>query len=165
LLRYAEISPPELEDPAHWFNQRQVDRFQTILVKKTANKTVSRLVGRYAVKSDTLGIFKKIVISLIEPAPIYLLLGKFHSLLSRAVIIETKRIRDTAVEILVKPCPGVEEKAYQGQNRIGIFEGIGKHFSSQYAQIEHLQCIHRGGTRFVGIKSYGKNRFPCCGRA
>jgi PAS domain S-box-containing protein len=143
ILRFAGISPPELEDPAHWFSQRQVDRFQAILVRKTANKAVSRHVGRYAVKSDTLGIFKKIVISLIDPASIYLLLGKFYSLLSRAVVVETKRVGDTAVEIVVEPNPGVEEKAYQCQNRIGIFEGIGKHFFNQYAQIEHPLCIHR----------------------
>ena len=144
VLHYAEITPPELEDPAHWFSQRQVDRFQAILARKTANKAVSRHVGRYVANSDTLGIFKKIVISRINPASIYMLLGKFHSLLSRAVIVDTKRLGDRAVEILVKPSPGVEEKAYQCQNRIGIFEGIGKHFSSQYAKVEHPQCVHRG---------------------
>jgi PAS domain S-box-containing protein len=144
ILQYAGMTKPELEDPAHWFSQDQVDRFNFILTQKTGNESISREVGRFATTSEVLGIFKKIAISLVNPTSIYMLLGKFYSLLSRAVVVETKRVADTKVEVMVTPSPGVREKAYQCQNRIGTFEGIGKHFSDQYAQVDHPQCIHRG---------------------
>lgn len=157
LLRYAEITRPELEDPAHWFSQRQVDRFHAILTEKTAQKNISQEVGRYAVASEALGIFKQIIVSLINPVSIYMLIGKFYLLLSRAVIAETKRLGDTKVEILVKPNPAVKEKDYQCQNRIGIFEGIGKHFSNQYSQIDHPQCLHRGDPACLYIVAWEKS--------
>ena len=48
ILKYAEMTKYEVEDQGHWFNQRQVDRFHQILVKKTWNQNVAREAGRYA---------------------------------------------------------------------------------------------------------------------
>jgi PAS domain S-box-containing protein len=144
VLNYAEVTRPELEDSAHWFSQYQVDRFHTKIAEKTASKNISHAVGRYAVSSEVLGIFKKIAISLVNPASVYMLIGKLYSLISRAVVVETKRVGDTRVEIAVSLNPGVNEKAYQCQNRIGSFEAIGRHFSNQYSKVDHPQCIHRG---------------------
>ena len=39
ILKEADITNYEIEDPAHWFTQEQVDRFHDILVSKTGNPT------------------------------------------------------------------------------------------------------------------------------
>jgi two-component system C4-dicarboxylate transport sensor histidine kinase DctB len=42
LLYFAGMSREEVEDPAHWFTQSQIDRFHEALAEKTRNPNVSR---------------------------------------------------------------------------------------------------------------------------
>ena len=42
LLDYAKMAKLEVEDPAHWFNQHQVDLFHEIMNSKTNNLNISR---------------------------------------------------------------------------------------------------------------------------
>jgi len=144
ILAYAGMTRLEIEDPAHWFSQRQVDRFHAILSRKIKNGSIARAVGRYAISSEALGAIKKIALSLINPASIYMLMGKLYPLATRSVRIETRRLAVNRVEIAAMPYPGVHEKPFQCENRTGSFEAVGKHFSTQYAKVEHPLCIHRG---------------------
>ena len=131
LLEDAGMTRLELEDPAHWFNQKQIDQFHALINEKTKNEKISRDVGRYAISSDNLGLIKQIAVSFMNPISVYSLIGKLYPLVSRAVKIETRRIGDTEVEISAVPYLGVKEKPYQCLNRTGSFEGIGKHFSDR----------------------------------
>jgi PAS domain S-box-containing protein len=157
VLEYAGMTRLELEDPAHWFNQNQVNRFHTILNQKTQNEMISRDVGRYAISSDALGVIKKIAISLINPASIYMFMGKIYPLISRAANVETRRIGATKIEISVVLKPGVKEGLFQCKNRVGSFEGVGKHFSNQFSKVEHPQCIHRGDSECLYIVTWEKS--------
>ena len=147
VFEYAGMTRLELEDPAHWFSQNQIDRFHAIVFDKTGNDKISRDAGRYAISSDALGIMKKIAVSLINPASVYMLMGRLYPLVSRAAEVETARTGASEVEISVVLNSGVRETISQCQNRIGTFEGIGKHFSPQYSKVDHPECIHRGGTK------------------
>ncbi len=158
VLRYAEMTRPELEDSAHWFSQHQVNRFHAIIAEKTTNKNIAREVGRYAVSSEAMGIFKNVALSLVNPAAAYMLLGKLYLLVSRAVIIETRRIGDTQVEIIISFKSGVQEKAFQCNNRLGTMEAIGKHFSNQFSKVDHSQCIHKGDSKCVYRVKWKKSR-------
>ena len=157
VLEYAGMTRLELEDPAHWFNQNQVNRFHTILNQKTQNEMISRDVGRYAISSDALGVIKKIAISLINPASIYMFMGKIYPLISRAANVETRRIGATKIEISVVLKPGIKEGLFQCKNRVGSFEGVGKNFSNQYSKVEHPQCIHRGDSKCLYIVTWEKS--------
>ena len=110
LLNYAGISTYEVEDPGHWLNQSQVDRFHQILVQKTADPTISRKVGRYAGSSQAAGILRQYALGLMTPAAVYRMLERFTSNLSRATEFKTKRISSNKVEIEVTTKPLVEEK-------------------------------------------------------
>jgi len=126
IINYAGMTKPELEDQAHWFSQNQVDRFQKILVEKTGNPNIAREAGRYLMSYEGLGPGKKYALGLMNLATVYLLMKKFYSLMSRATDIETKKIGPNKVEIISTPKPGVNEKPYQCENRIGIFESLAK---------------------------------------
>ncbi|MCX5818963.1 MAG: PAS domain S-box protein [Deltaproteobacteria bacterium] len=41
--------------------------------------------------------------------------------------------------------PNVVEKPYQCLNRLGMFEAVAKLFTSEFAEIEHPVCLHKGG--------------------
>jgi PAS domain S-box-containing protein len=144
LLDYAGISKWEVEDPAHWFDQDHVDRFHDILVKETGNAAISREVGRYASSSQSIGAVKRYALGFINPSNIYALAGKFMLLLTRGASIRTRRLGSAKVEIVARPNPGVIEKAYQCENRIGNFESVAMQFANQYAKVEHPECFHRG---------------------
>ena len=156
LLAYAGMTKLQVEDPAHWFTQEQVDRFHDVLVKETRNEAISRDVGRYAASSDGMGLVKRYALGFINPANIYVLTGKLMPLLTRGAAIQTQRLGATKVEIIATPYPGVNEKSYQCENRLGSFESIGLHFSKQYAKVEHPECFHHGATRCRYIISWDK---------
>ncbi len=144
LLTYAEMSKLEVDDPAHWFSQDQVDRFHDILVKETGNENISREAGRYATSSEGIGLVKRYALGFVNPANIYALTGKLMPLLTHGAAIQSRRMGAAKVEITATPYPDVHEKPYQCENRIGSFESVGMQFSNQYARVEHPECFHRG---------------------
>jgi PAS domain S-box-containing protein len=144
ILEYAGMTNYEVEDPAHWFNQDQADHFYEVLIEKTGNANISRDAGRYATSSSGLGPAKQYTLGLISPTALYLLMGKMYTVLSRGAEIKTRKIGTDKIEIICTPKPGVNEKLYQCENRIGIFESLAKLFTNSFARIEHLSCFHKG---------------------
>ena len=55
VLDYAGMIRYEVEDPAHWFNQKQMDDFHEILVQKTGDLNISRAAGRYTASGGGFG--------------------------------------------------------------------------------------------------------------
>jgi len=144
VLNYAGVSKYELDDPGHWFNQQHVDRFQEKSVELTGDPAISREVGRYAVISDSSGPVKQHALGLLKVASIYLLLTKLYPMLSRGAKVTSRKISSNKVEIDVIPRVDVEEKPYQCENRIGIFESLATLHTNKFATIDHPQCVHRG---------------------
>jgi len=144
VLENAGITWHEVEDPAHWFNQEQIDRFHETLVKKTGNTNIARDAGRYASTSAAAGAVKQYAMGLMNLTVIYLLMEKLYPFMSRGAKIKVKKLGLNRVEIIAKPLPGVEEKPYQCANRTGIFEATPKFFTDKLADIEHPSCFHRG---------------------
>ncbi len=153
VLTYAGIAPSEMRDGAHWFDQNQVDRFYEMVVQKTGNENVARDAGRFSASTEGLGAAKQYTLGLMRLTSIYLLMGKLYPLLSRAAEVKTKAIGSNKVEITCKPKPGVEEKPYQCENRIGTFEAVAKFLTEKPAQVEHTSCFHKGddACRYVVI--------------
>jgi PAS domain S-box-containing protein len=144
LLEYAGMTKYEMEDPAHWFSQDQMDRFQDALVEKTGNQNIAREAGRYTTSHKGMGPLKQYTLGLMSLTSVYLLMGKVAPIMSRAANIKTKKIGPNKVEIVATPNPGVNEKPYQCENRIGIFESLPKLFTDKLANIEHPFCFHKG---------------------
>lgn len=144
VLDYAGMTRYEVEDPAHWFNQDQIDLFHKILVKKTDNQKISKEVGRYTASGGGFGAAKQLMIGLMSPTSGYLLTEKYYPILSRGAAVSVKKIGPTSVEIISKPKPGVDEKPHQCDNRTGTFEAIAKLFTDKFARVDHPECFHNG---------------------
>jgi len=144
VLTYAEMTAPEIQDGAHWFTQSQVDRFYEIVAVKTGNQNVAREAGRFSASTEGMSAVMQYALGLISLSSIYMLMGKIYPLLSRAADITTKKNGHNRVEITCMPKPGVDEKPYQCENRIGTFEAVAIFLTDKPAQIEHVSCLHKG---------------------
>ncbi|MFO8112343.1 MAG: ATP-binding protein [Desulfosalsimonadaceae bacterium] len=160
VLKEAEIEGYEIEDPAHWFTQDQVDRFYDAALKLTGEPEIARKAGRFA-SSEALGATKQYLLGLMTPSTIYLLMEKVYPLFSRGANIRTKKIRSNVFEIIATPSPDITEKPYQCENRTGFFEAVTKLFTNHYAIIEHPECIHKGDAccRYVVSWHHSKHHF------
>jgi len=144
ILHSARIAPYEVEDAGHWFSQTQVDRFHDVIEDMTDDKHISLLVGRYSASSKTSGLFRGYALGLTSPTTVYKMLEKFTSRLSRASIFEVRELEKNKVEVTVKLTPGVQEKPYQCENRIGLLQSVVKVFTNQFGKVEHPNCLHKG---------------------
>jgi HD-GYP domain-containing protein (c-di-GMP phosphodiesterase class II) len=144
VLDHAEMKPYEVADPGHWFTQGQIDRFYEKAVELTGNPNIAIEAGRYAASSDALGAFKQNVLGMVHPAKAFTLIGKLVQNLARSSKYETRQLAGNKIEIKVTPNPGVIEKPYQCENRIGLLEAINMGLTHKLPRIEHTQCIHEG---------------------
>jgi len=144
VLEYAEMTKYEVEDPAHWFSQHQADRFQEALVKQTDNPNIAREAGRYTTSHEGMGPAKQHILGFIKPTSVYLLMEKLYPILSRGATIKAKKLGPNKVEIVSTPKRGVNEKPYQCENRIGIFESLAELFTNKFANVQHPLCFHLG---------------------
>ena len=145
MLSYAGITSYELEDQGHWFSQRQIDRFHEILIEKTGDLNISRKVGRYAASSKASGAVKQYALGFMSPVAVYWVAEKLGSQLTRASTYKSRKLGPNRIEVSVTPNPGVSEKPYQCDNRVGYLEAMSKLFTNKFAKIEHPTCIHKGG--------------------
>lgn len=145
ILEYAGIAPYEIEDDGHWFTQKQVDRFHEILVEKTQNPKISREAGKFVMSSGSFRTIRQFMLGFLTPAMICTALERITSHITRGTTFSARPIGPDSVEIIVTPKPGVREKAYQCENRLGHLEGLSKSLTNQFAIIDHVECIHKGG--------------------
>ncbi len=144
LLDHAGITMYELHDGAHWFTQTQVDRFYDIALSKTKDPQLAKKAGRFAASSKGTGAAKQYLIGFMSVAQAYLLMGKIHPHMSLGARIKTNKLSPNRVEITATPEPGVNEKPYQCENRMGMFEAVATFFTDHFADIEHPSCFHKG---------------------
>ena len=145
IISYAGITNYELADQGHWFSQRQVDRFYEIIAQRTGNPNLSREAGRYAASSNASGAVRQYALGFMTPAAAYWVVEKIAPHLTRASTLKTKKLGNHKIEVIATPNPGVFEKPYQCDNRMGLLEAISKVFTNKFAKIEHPTCIHKGG--------------------
>ena len=144
ILEYSGLSRSELDDNGYWCTQEQTDRFQEIIDRLTRNPDIARQAGRYGTTSASYENIRQYIFSFIEPAQAYELLGKIGSKLTRGTKITINKMASNKVEAIFDLNPGVKEKPYQCQNRLGMMEALAIPFTGEYAKVEHLECIHQG---------------------
>jgi len=146
ILKKAKISPYELADKGHWLTQAQVDSFNKHLVAATGNSQISREAGRYVVTSKSSSIIRQYASGFVTPAVAYWMFEKLSSTLSKHATFKIHYLSSNRVEIITTFNANVREKPYQCENRIGLFEALLKYFTDKYPDVEHTECIHKGGT-------------------
>ena len=144
LLGFAGLDRTLVNDPAVWLTQPQVDRFNAWLAEHLGDPDIARKAGRHGASSAGLGMVREVILSLMDPALAYLLMGRIYPMMSRGATARARRVGPSEVEITTVPAEAAVEKPYQCSNRWGSFESIAQIFTGSLATVEHPQCVHRG---------------------
>jgi len=155
-LEYANIQEHEVADQGHWLTQDQVDRWYQKILEDTNNINIAREAGRHSVIRGSAGFLWQYAFGQVGPAKVYELIAKFAKFFAVSSSYTFKKINSNKVEIISKPKDGVNEKKYQCENRIGIFEAIALGYTHKLPTIEHPECIFRGGDVCQYIISWKK---------
>ncbi|MDA8138074.1 MAG: HD domain-containing protein [Desulfobacteraceae bacterium] len=145
VLDYAGMKAYEINDQGHWFSQQQIDRFVAIVQQKSGNPHISQEAGRFAASPEAMGVMRQYALGLLGPAKVYERVGQATTRLTKSSIYESRRISHNCIEITVAPRPGVQEKPFQCETRIGFWEAIAEMFNTSLPRIEHPQCMFKGG--------------------
>jgi signal transduction histidine kinase len=157
LLHHAGIAPYELEDEGHWLTQKQHDDFHEILKIRTGREDIAREVGRFMTESKSFSMIRHYLLS---HADLAITISSFKNIIPHVGRGSSYTIRQTAetrVEIIATPSPGVDEKPYQCENRIGTIEAIYNVLTNRFPKIDHPICIHKGGDHCLYIIDWSKN--------
>ena len=156
LLNSVNMSPYQVADEGHWFTQNQVNLFHEKLSAITQNENIAREAGRFSARPEAIGSMRQWILGMISPSKTYELTGKASQKFTKSANYESKKIAPNKVEICVTPRPGVQERPFQCQNRIGFFEAITMIFTNKLPHIEHPECVFRGGKACRYIVSWEK---------
>lgn len=156
ILDHAGMKAYEVEEQAHWFTQYQVDRFYERLVQVTGNENIAREAGRYAASPDALGAMRQYALGLIGPANAFKLIGQATSNFTKSAVYTSEVLGTNKVKLIVTPNPGVTEKPFQCENRIGFWEAIVMMLGRTIPKIDHPECLFKGDPRCTYIISWEK---------
>ena len=145
LLACAGIRPEEVVDQGHWFSQGQIDLFYDRLWQLTGNDQIAREAGRFLGRSEASGWFHRYAFGFLTLEQVAKATGTIASKITRSARYEAKVLGPRRMEIVVTPYPGVVERPFQCQNRIGSFESFYLHFNLQLPTIRHDECLFSGG--------------------
>ena len=145
LLSYAKMTTYEVADEGHWFTQEQINLFHEKLLQITHNENIAREAGRYAASPDAIGTMRPFILGMVDPATAYSMIGKATEKFTKSAKYESKKIGPNKIEINVVPREGIRENPFQCENRSGFFEAIALAFNNKLPQIEHTECMFRGG--------------------
>ncbi len=146
VLNHAGIEGYEISDEGHWITQEQIDRFYERIVQVTGNPNIAREAGRLAASPGTIGIMRQYVLGLLGPAKAFAVLNKATKNFTLSSDYCSRPLKSNSVEITVRPHPGVVEKPFQCENRMGFFEAIVGGFNLGTPKIEHPECLFSGGS-------------------
>ncbi|MBW2689563.1 MAG: HD domain-containing protein [Deltaproteobacteria bacterium] len=143
-LEYANMQGYEVADQSHWFTQMQIDRFYEKAVLLTGNTQIAREAGRYSASPEAIGAMRQYILGLVGPAHAFNLIRNASSKFTRSSQYQSRRLSDNSVEVLVTPNPGIEEKPFQCENRMGFFEAVCMMFNDNIPVIDHSECLFKG---------------------
>ena len=156
LLASAGMKPYEARDDSHWFTQEQVNRFYERLVQLTGNPNIAREAGRYGASPDSAGLVRNFVLGMLDLSTAFFMIKRATPHFTKSTVYETKKLAPNKVEIDVIPLPEVQEEPFQCENRLGFFESVGELLTNSILQIEHTECMFKGGKTCRYIISWPK---------
>jgi GAF domain-containing protein len=154
ILSYAGMEPYQVVDEDQWFTQHQVDRFYEKLVDLTGNKNIAREAGRFSGSSDGYGTLRNYILGFIGPASTAEIIAKAVPSMTKSSVFKATRLGADKIRITVTPRPGVTEKPFQCENRMGYFEALSDLFHQRLLSIEHPECMFNGARHCTYVMTW-----------
>jgi len=145
IFAYSHIQSYEVADPGHWFTQTQADFFVEKLREETGNPDIAREAGKFIASPDAGWSIQTFAFGFFGCTKLFEVIEKITPKLTRSSSWRSEATGPNQVEIVVTPHPGVEEKLYQCESRIGYIEAIPLLVSNVTPTIKHTECIFSGG--------------------
>lgn len=145
ILVYSHMQAYEVADPGHWFTQSQIDLFYEKLVEETGNPNIAREAGRFSATPDAGWSMQTVVFGFLGCTKAFDVIEKISPKLTRSSKFQSRTISSNKVEITATPYPGVIEKPYQCESRIGYIEAVPMVISNVLPVVEHTECVFKGG--------------------
>jgi len=158
VLRYAGMESYQVNDESHWFTQKQINLFNVKLQQVTGNQDIALDAGRYAASPEALGVMRKYLIGLVSPYKVYENVTATISSFTKSSRYTSRKINSNAVEVIATPNKGVHEELFQCRNRLGWLEALVKIFGFKLINIDHPECIFRGGKPCRYVVTWQKSR-------
>ncbi|MBC2710416.1 MAG: PAS domain S-box protein [Desulfosarcina sp.] len=144
LLRCTGLTRFDINDEGHFFSQEQINDFHRCLDEKLADPKISYKVGQHALYMKSTGTIMQYGLQFITPGAMYKAVDRIYSKWSRGHLSKTTITGKGRAEVTVSAMPGVRDLPFQCENRLGIFEAIGKVVTGLPARVTHPKCMHRG---------------------
>lgn len=146
ILVYSHMQAYEVADPGHWFTQNQIDRFYEKLVQESGNPNIAREAGQFSATPDAGWSMQTVVFGFLGCTKAFDVIEKISPKLTRSSKFQSRTISSNKVEITATPYPGIDEKPYQCESRIGYIEAVPMVISNVLPVVEHTECIFKGGS-------------------
>lgn len=157
ILDAAGINGYELEDHGHWFSQDEVDSFYFKVQEVINDKTIARKAGHFMASPKGGGEVRYYFLGLMGLANAYKMATKASKNLTRSSNYEVNILSNNSVEVITTFLPGIHEKEYQCQNRIGMFEAVAELYNTTSLKIDHPECVFKGHERCRYVITWGKS--------
>jgi HD-GYP domain-containing protein (c-di-GMP phosphodiesterase class II) len=146
LLVYSQMKNYQIDDPGHWFSQKQVDLFYEKLVQLTGNRIIAREAGRFFSSVSHEGNFiQEIFLSIFDPLTAFKKVEKISRNFTKYTNYSIRKLSNNSVEVTFNVEPFINEKPYQCENRKGIMEAIPILVGLKNISLEHPECLFDGG--------------------
>lgn len=163
-LEHANMQGYEVADQSHWFTQVQIDHFYEKAVEITGNPQIAREAGRYSASPEAIGAMRQYILGMVGPAHAFGMIRNASSKFTRSSRYHSRSLNDHSVEVLVSPYPGIDEKLFQCENRMGFFEAVCLMFNNNMPVIEHPECLFDGGRHCRYVISWKRSAASLWGR-
>ena len=99
ILKNAGMTFFEVDDPGHWFTQKQVDDFYDQVIAATRDPDIAHKVGRYVATSIAIGLPRQLTLGLLSLKAVYTLIGPLSNILTRPSEVKTKVLGPTVSKL------------------------------------------------------------------
>ena len=122
----------------------QFNRFHERLCMLTDNMRIDREAGRYAVKSECLGMIRSLVLPFVGVRRACAMMEKYAGGMTRSSHYTTRYTGKNKIEIVITPNEGIKEEPFQCQIRQGYFQGLADVFLHNELTVRHPECMFKG---------------------
>ncbi len=156
IFEKAGLTREEIADTAHWFSQKQVDRFHEAVVSESGDPNISRQAGRFSASSKGLNAVKRYVLGFINIETAFASMTKVFPLVTRGTGIDVRALGPGRIEIVCRLHRAVNERPHQCEYRLGAIEAVPRLFTDVFAEVAHPECLHEGRPQCRYIVTWSK---------
>jgi len=148
ILKDAGLDEASINDPSHWFTQKEVNRFHDAIIEYSEGKNIPYYTGKFGFEEsmkDSEETIKKRAQALGNPIEVFNELLPLAGVLTKSCSYQTHIESDSTIKVIVTENDNVAEEPFQCESRKGYFTGLVKMFDDYLEpEFKHEKCMFNG---------------------